>query len=373
MKNLLLIILCLIIVLKAIGQNYCMRFYGHGTGDIDRVKIPIDLPEKPVDIANDFTIEFEMKALLADNPLGTSATQGNNDDWTLGHIIIDRDIFGSGDYGDYGISLTAGKVAFGVNNGSQSFTLIGTSNVADNAWHHIAVTRNATTGAMRIYVDGNLNASVSSGPTGNVSYRNGRSTSYSNDPYIVLGAEKHDYNPLVYPSYNGYLDELRISNIIRYSTNFTPPSVPFTTDANTVGLYHFDEGSGTTLFDVSAFTGGPSNGTVNFGGSGTPGPVWILKSMVTEIKQSHQNSSPLYVYPNPFQECVYITLKQDVSQQQIIIYDALGRRTDFIQRDNRICTNNLADGIYYLIIFDTTQSKILHTQILYHQSLTHNK
>jgi hypothetical protein len=48
-------------------QGYSLRFYGNGTGDIDRVKIRIDdptnnLPGPPADIgATDFTIEFWVK------------------------------------------------------------------------------------------------------------------------------------------------------------------------------------------------------------------------------------------------------------------------------------------------------------------------
>ncbi|MCL5411956.1 MAG: DUF2341 domain-containing protein [Patescibacteria group bacterium] len=39
---------------------------------------------------------------------------------------------------------------------------------------------------------------------------------------------------------NAY-DEYRISNVSRYSGNFTPPTFPFVRDANTLLLYHFDE------------------------------------------------------------------------------------------------------------------------------------
>ncbi|MCS7077123.1 MAG: T9SS type A sorting domain-containing protein [Bacteroidia bacterium] len=355
-----------IVVFSTDAQNYCMRFYGHGTGDIDRVKIPIDAPEKPVDLSNDFTIEFEIKASLSDNPLGSSAVQGNNDDWTLGHIIIDRDIFGAGDYGDYGISLVAGKVAFGVNNGSQSFTLIGSMNVADNVWHHIAVTRNSTTGAMQIYIDGTLNASVPTGPAGNISYRNGRTTSYPNDPYIVIGAEKHDYNPLMYPSYNGYIDELRISNSIRYTTNFIPPSTPFTTDANTLGLYHFDEGSGTTLIDASAHSGGPSNGIVKFGGSGTPGPVWILKSSVTSAEDYNLNLSHGF-YPNPFDKHFY--LKNNLKpNQNLLIFDVLGREIQFELSDNTVYISKeqqMPKGLYLVCVSE--DGKIIYHSIMLHE------
>jgi hypothetical protein len=39
---------------------------------------------------------------------------------------------------------------------------------------------------------------------------------------------------------DGSLDELRLSDSARYTGNFTPDAAPFTTDANTLGLYHFD-------------------------------------------------------------------------------------------------------------------------------------
>ena len=44
----------------------------------------------------------------------------------------------------------------------------------------------------------------------------------------------------------GYVDEVRISNIARYTTTFIPPTGPFTTDANTEMLYHFDAPSAAT-------------------------------------------------------------------------------------------------------------------------------
>lgn len=267
----------LTITLSAHGQNYCMRFYGHGTGDIDRVKIRIDAPAKPVDVAFDFTVEFEMKAALADNPLGGNASAGYNDDWTLGHIMIDRDIFGAGDYGDYGISLVNGYVAFGTNNGSWAYTLIGETMVADNNWHHIALVRNDS-GIMYIFVDGLLDGTFSDAPDGNLSYRNNRSTPWPNDPFIVLGAEKHDYDNTTYPSYNGFMDELRISNTLRYTAPFTVPAMPFVNDGATMGLYHFDEGSGTVLQDAATVTGSPSQGVVKYGGSVPAGPVWVLRS-----------------------------------------------------------------------------------------------
>ena len=93
--------------------------------------------------------------------------------------------------------------------------------------------------------------------TGDISYRDGRSAGATNEPYLVIGAEKHDAGG-AYPSFNGYVDEVRISNTVRYTGNFTRPSGAFGTDGNTVGLYHFNEGSGTSVGDSSGV--GPNKG-----------------------------------------------------------------------------------------------------------------
>jgi hypothetical protein len=50
--------------------------------------------------------------------------------------------------------------------------------------------------------------------------------------------------------FRGTIDELRISKISRYSENFTP-AARFESDADTLALYHFDEGSGDVLNDSS--------------------------------------------------------------------------------------------------------------------------
>jgi hypothetical protein len=69
-------------------------------------------------------------------------------------------------------------------------------------------------------------------------------------------------------SYWGSASEFRLSNIARYTANFTPPTQRFTSDANTVLLYHLDEGAGTVATDS-----GPNslNGTI----VGGPAPQWV--------------------------------------------------------------------------------------------------
>jgi hypothetical protein len=115
------------------------------------------------------------------------------------------------------------------------------------------------------------------GPDGDVSYRDGRATAYEDDPYLVIGAEKHDAGA-AYPSYSGWVDEVRLSDVVRYSSAFEPPLAPFASDENAVALYHLDEGpagacTGTVL-DSSGASGGPSHGLCAYGGTAPAGPVY---------------------------------------------------------------------------------------------------
>ncbi len=249
--------------------DFSLRFYGTGRDGVDRVIIPLDAPPRPVDVSGDFTIEFWLKALPGEN--AAPSCFPSEDNWIYGNVVIDRDVYFAGDYGDYGISLADGRVTFGVNNGAQATTLCGSADVTDGRWHHIAVTRSAADGALAIFVNGQLDAQ-GSGPTGDVSYRDGRTTQYPADPFLVIGAEKHDAGP-EYPSFRGWIDEVRISRIVRYRDSFAPPAAPFISDVDTVALYHFDEGSGTMVYDTSDAPGGPSHGMLRIGGS-PAGPEW---------------------------------------------------------------------------------------------------
>jgi cysteine-rich repeat protein len=252
-----------------------LRFFGNGMSDIDRVKIRIDAPAVPADVgAGDFTLEFWMKATSAEN--GAGACTGGGDGWITGNSVFDRDVFGSGDFGDWGVSLFENGLAFGVAVGAAGNTICGATDVDDGVWHHVAVTRDESSGALALFVDGQLDAS-GGGPSGNASYRDGRSGT-PNDPFLVIGAEKHDAGP-AYPSYSGFVDEVRLSNVVRYTSSFAPPTAVFTPDGSTVALYHFEEGpvgpciTGTTILDASGAPGGPSHGVCRHGG--TPaGPLF---------------------------------------------------------------------------------------------------
>jgi len=270
-----------------VRTGFSLRFFGNGVNDIDRVKIQIDDPTNnnpgpPADVgATDFTIEFWMRANASENP-APAVSCGSTYGWITGNIVFDRDRFAQGRA--FGISIGNGRFAFGINgDGTGTTTICGTTNVLDGQWHHVAVQRRRSDGWMWLFVDGNLGAQAD-GPDGDVSYPDdgvpgnfcgGPCT--NSDPYLVIGAEKHDVGPASYPPYSGWVDEVRLSNTLRYAGNFTRPTQPFTPDANTVGLYHLDEGAGDVITDTSGAPGGPSNGVRRFGGS-PAGPVWSTET-----------------------------------------------------------------------------------------------
>jgi hypothetical protein len=144
--------------------------------------------------------------------------------------------------------------------------------LAPNHWHHVAMVYGPQAGPdCTVYLDGQVVAECEA--QGCAPYAGWET---------VLGA-------VGYIGYSGFLDatvdEARISNIPRYAASFVPQR-RFESDANTVGLWHFDEGAGSVAFDSSpagrhftlqggyAWVAGNSSGNATFTafGAGCTGP-----------------------------------------------------------------------------------------------------
>lgn len=121
----------------------------------------------------------------------------------------------------------------------------------DNQWHHVAGCRAVTGTAVTInlFWDGAIVGTA----TGTTAQIGAAAT-------LVIGGTSY-----VQYGLGGSIDEVRISDTVRYTAAFTPVRrhVP---DVNTVVLYHFDEGSGTAVNDAS---GQSRNGTAS-GASWSP-------------------------------------------------------------------------------------------------------
>ncbi len=256
--------------------GYSLRFNGT-IGDYNENRVLVSLENNPpINIGSgDFTIEWWMKNLPGENN-GQLLECGNNNHWMFGNIILDKSH--ANGLNGYGISLLNGRVAFGVQgNDLVNYTLCGKNDTRDSNWHHIAIQRRFSDGYLWIYLDGKLESSTK-GPLGDVSYPINTPSTIETDPYISIGAWKLDNDHTAHPFYRGWIDEMRFSNTLRYSSNFTIPPQPFTRDEFTVAIFHFDEGIGNLVIDSSGAIGGPSHGIRKYGGT-INGPEWVLSDL----------------------------------------------------------------------------------------------
>ncbi len=271
------------------GEDGSLRFYAYGRDNLDRVRIELDNPKSTeagpaLDVgAAELTVELWIKGSSSDNAAPELPCVGTTD-WNAGHVVLDA----TRKVGDgYGIALFSGKPYVHVGLGRDSALVCAGTSVLDDSWHHVALQRSATTGQIWLFVDGRIEA-VTYGPTGDISVPDDATPATDcgpeanpqpceNDPYLVIGAEKHDLG-LQNPSLAGSVDELRVSTVMRYEGPFTPMTRRFAADESTAGLYHFDEGTGTVLGDHS---GNATDGELLVGGS-PPGPEWSEDSPFDE-------------------------------------------------------------------------------------------
>jgi hypothetical protein len=102
-----------------------------------------------------------------------------------------------------------------------------TGTVTQNQWTHVAISYDDTT--IRLFINGVL-----------IHSEVGTLNSIGNSSYDFT-INRHTWNGGSSSRITGEIDELRISNIARYTSNFSPPFYEFSSDANTAGLWHFND------------------------------------------------------------------------------------------------------------------------------------
>lgn len=112
----------------------------------------------------------------------------------------------------------------------------GTTHIATNTWYHCAVTYQS--GIVKVFLNGNLEASGS--------YVN-MNLSQGNHPLSI--AASISGNSALLDVLNCYVDEVRISNVARYTASFSPQIEPFENDLNTLVLLHADMPGGNDFYD----------------------------------------------------------------------------------------------------------------------------
>jgi hypothetical protein len=129
--------------------------------------------------------------------------------------------------------------------------------VFDGNWHQVAVSYAGAT--LEVYLDNVLVASQTASPS--LNFAAGTFSVAGNAPWAPSAAGAG--------TFAGSIDEVRLSDIV--VTDFSSGGVAYTTNANTVLLWHLDDGAGTVAHDA----------TVNYldGTLKTPSPRWTTSGV----------------------------------------------------------------------------------------------
>jgi hypothetical protein len=219
------------------------------------------IPQLTGDVTIEFWVYWRGTNAMGDpnNPILQPLFQrvfdfGNNDmEWMMFTPTTNFGTFGA----TFALTTTGGNTPFVIQS-QEKLPL--------NAWSHVAITIDVTSTTAKLYINGelegtNTNFNISPSVLGNTTNNYLGRSQYATDPY-----------------FSGIIDEFRISNIVRYTGNFTPYPVQFQADANTIVLFHFNEGSGQTSIDAGA-----DARIAILGGSiaiENSDPTWILNSIL---------------------------------------------------------------------------------------------
>lgn len=222
-------------------------------------------------------------------------------------------------------------------------------------WVHVAASRSGDT--TRLFLDGN-------------------EVSYSTDSDFSLASSTNALNIGArywggYSRYiDGKIDEIRISQIGRYSKDFTiNREYVHTIDDNTRILLNLQEGTGSSLADSSKnFTGislRSSPNTANWGFESTNSK----SASVTTNFESKTENSDLVVFPNPLSSSKQLNVRLSYSSEAYIeIYGLTGKlfyyNTLMLERTNNtgIDLSTLPSGLYLYKIktsFEIKTGKII--------------
>ena len=120
---------------------------------------------------------------------------------------------GEGNGKQLGSYISSPNLFFGLFDGGWSGTTTSGQSVVDNEWHHLAFVREGST--LSCYIDG-----ISRGSTSNSTNLTTLAGGSTGGPFHIGGYSGGG-------NLDAYIDEVRISKVARYTTNFDPPSLPF--------------------------------------------------------------------------------------------------------------------------------------------------
>ena len=161
-----------------------------------------------------------------------------------------------------GVGTNSGKLQLLISSTGSSWDIVidqNISSISNDTWYHLALTWDGAT--YTLWLDGTAVKTVSSSTASEIT-----------TAAITLGARQDGGEAM-----NGYMDEIRISRVCRYTSTFTPSTTAFKDDKDTVLLLHMDGGGGIdpttnlpTLPGQGAYFWDASTNAIFYGADGIP-------------------------------------------------------------------------------------------------------
>jgi fibronectin type 3 domain-containing protein len=158
----------------------------------------------PRSVQDDFTVAMWVKT--------TDTAGGAGAQWWSGKGLVDGEVGGGG--ADWGTAIVNGKFVLGIGSSGGDSTFASSVNINDGNWHHVAATRNNTSGAVAVYVDAILRG-TGTGATGSRTFM----------PSLRIGSLQTGNN-----FFSGTLDDVRLYDRIlsvgEIAALVAPPAAP---------------------------------------------------------------------------------------------------------------------------------------------------
>lgn len=113
----------------------------------------------------------------------------------------------------YQLGLSLGKLNGNIRISTTAYSLQSSSAISLNTWHHVALVRNGS--SLNIYLDG-TSANSRSDVSGSINHATPRP--------LGIGC---NYTTTSSSYFLGYIDEARVSDTARWTSNFTPPTLAY--------------------------------------------------------------------------------------------------------------------------------------------------
>jgi hypothetical protein len=158
-----------------------------------------------------------------------------------------------------------------------------------NKWTHVAATWDGL--VIRTFVNGKFAMAFDkddgNGNKGILNFTDG-----SSGGIATLKVGRRGRGGDIHSIYNGLIDEVRISKVVRYTeSGFEVPAKEFKPDADTVALYHFNEAL-TGASDIQALKAiFDANGPTRDTGEGNEDPALDLKGVVKDASPLHNDGA----------------------------------------------------------------------------------